>query len=167
MGILIGYLIKIVTLPGLIIDTIINKWVCDFLNIPIHHINYIPLDPEKPAIIYEIPNSYTKTWALAFFPFLLATALAISVFYIGLTWGVSIQYFFIWIGVSIGAHAFPEYSMGDLLWKQSIAEIKQGNYFAVLGIPFVGLIYGARFLHYLWLDIIYGLLLYFLVKDSI
>jgi hypothetical protein len=49
-----------------------------------------------------------------------------------------VAYFFYWLGLSMGMHAFP--STGDLtnLWTIAPAKARKGNLFAILSIPSLG-----------------------------
>jgi len=165
---IIGLLIKVLTIPGLVLDAFINKLICNYLKIPVYQVNYFPIIEEKEAaVVHEIPKDFTKTYGIAILPFIIMSCIAIIIFYVGLNFFPDQDILFIWLGVSVAAHSFPFIDIADLLWNKSVAEIKKGNYFAIAGFPLVIVIYIARGLHYFWLDIIYGLLLYFLVKGEV
>ncbi|MEO1031422.1 MAG: hypothetical protein AAFX55_08450 [Bacteroidota bacterium] len=163
---IIGFIIRALTFPGVILDAFINKIVCQYLKIELLQVNYFTITGEERPVVHEIPKAYAKTFGIAIIPFVIMSLIAIFIFYIGLEFFPNIEIPFIWLGVSIAAHSFPDTAIADVLWKNSLAEIKGGNYLALLGIPFVVIIYIARVLHFFWLDIIYGVLLYFLVKGE-
>ncbi|WCO00711.1 hypothetical protein [Psychroserpens ponticola] len=160
---IIGLLIRMLTFPGVMLDALINKKTCQFLNIELYQVNYFSIAGEELPVIHEIPKEYSKTFGIAIYPFVIMSMIAIAVFYIGNYLFPSIEFIFIWLGISVAAHSFPNTVMGDLLWKSSISEIKGGNYLAIIGIPLVAIIYLARMLHFFWLDIIYGVILYILI----
>jgi len=68
-----------------------------------------------------------------------------------------LAYFFYWLGLSIGMHAFP--STGDLsnLWQVAPALAKIGNVWAVLSVPLIGLLYVLNFGRIVWADLGYGI----------
>ncbi len=168
MGIIIGYLIRLLTFPGVILNTYILKLTCHFLEIKIEHLNYFSFDFEvkNAPVIFETPTNYIKSFGLAILPFLAMSSIASIFFYICIYSIPSIHILFFWLGISIAAHSFPDTIIGKTLWTNSILEIKEGNFIALLGIPLVVIIYIAQFLHILWLDIIYGFILYMLIKGD-
>ncbi len=165
MGIIIGYLVRIVTFPGLILDALINKATCNFLNIKVLKVNYLSVGASE-AVVHEKPERYSTVFSIAIIPFVAISLIAIFIFYIGKNLTPAIGLLCIWLGISVAAHAFPNTKIGGLLWSMSIKEIKEGNYLAIIGLPLVIVIFVARILHVLWLDIIYGVVLFFLVKGG-
>lgn len=164
---IIGILIQVITFPGIIFDQFANKLTCNLLDIDIHDIKYLQFETPISYIVHDIPESYFKIFSLSVIPFIISTLCAILLFTIGYFFdNESIMYAILcWLGISIAAHAFPTNENGDLLWNKSISEVKAGNYFALIGFPLVLVIYFARLLHYVWLDIIYGFVLLFAVVE--
>ena len=68
-----------------------------------------------------------------------------------------LAYFFYWLGLSIGMHAFP--STGDLsnMWKLAPQQAKRGNLLAILSLPLVALLYVLNFARMVWADLGYGI----------
>lgn len=163
---IIGLLIRVLTFPGLILDAFINKITCKYLKIEIFQVNYFTITGEEIPVIHEIPKDYSKAFGIAMLPFITMSIISMVVFYLGLTFFPNIEFLFIWLGLSIAAHSFPNTIIGNLLWKKSIIEIKKGKYLSLIGFPIVIVIYIAKILHFFWLDIIYGFFLYFLMKGE-
>lgn len=168
MGVIIGLLIQIITFPGIIFDQFANKLVCNLLDVKVHEVKYLQFENPAGYVIHDMPDSYLKVFLVSIGPFFISTLVAILMFVLGYTidpdQGI-IRLVFNWLGISIAAHAFPTSKNGDLLWKQSLLEVKSKNYIALIGFPLVAIIYLARLLHFLWLDIIYGVILLLLVVD--
>ncbi|WP_053991557.1 hypothetical protein [Mangrovimonas sp. TPBH4] len=163
---IIGLLIRLLTFPGVILDAYFNKITCNYLKIELLQVNYFTITGEELPVVHEIPEEYSKTFGIAVLPFTIMSLISLLLFYVGLELFPNSDFLFVWLGVSIAAHSFPNTTMGDLLWSNSLKEVKKGNYIALIGIPLVIIIYIARILHYFWLDIIYGFLLYYLVKGE-
>ncbi len=166
MGIIIGYIVRLITFPGLILDAFVNKKLCDFLKLEVQKVNYFALDAKELPVVHEIPKKYIDTFSIAILPFIIMSFISATLFYIGLQSSPEIEILFMWLGISIAAHSFPNTVIGKLLWINSISEIKGGNYLAIIGIPLVIIIYIARILHVLWLDVIYGIGLYILIRNN-
>ncbi|OUR98090.1 hypothetical protein A9Q86_13600 [Flavobacteriales bacterium 33_180_T64] len=166
MGVIVGFLIQILTFPGIIFDQIANKMVCNLLDINVHEVKYLQFEDPAGYVIHDIPESYLKVFLISIGPFFISTLIAILIFGLGYTLDDHdglVRLFFNWLGISIAAHAFPTSKNGSILWKQSILEVKNKNYLALVGLPLVIIIFIARLLHFLWLDIIYGFILLLLV----
>ncbi|WP_298893504.1 hypothetical protein [uncultured Psychroserpens sp.] len=168
MGSIVGLLIQIITFPGIIFDQFANKIVCNLLDIEVHEVKYLQFESPAGYVIHDIPESYLKVFLISIGPFFISTLVAILMFVLGYSLDSNdgvLRLVFNWLGISIAAHAFPTSKNGDLLWKQSLMEVKNKNYIALIGFPLVLIIYLARLLHYFWLDVIYGLVLLLLIVE--
>jgi hypothetical protein len=67
-----------------------------------------------------------------------------------------LSYFLLWLGVSIGMHAFPSIGNGQSLLAQARKEASSFNLLAILSYPLVWAIYLANVLRFFWLDYLYG-----------
>ena len=68
-----------------------------------------------------------------------------------------LSYFWIWLGVSIGMHAFPSTQDARNLWQAAKQAAKTRNLLALASFPLVVLIYAANLLSFFWIDYLYGL----------
>jgi hypothetical protein len=68
-----------------------------------------------------------------------------------------IAYFFYWLGLSIGMHAFP--STGDLsnLYEMAPEEAKRWNPLAIISLPLIVILYVLNFARVIWADLGYGI----------
>ena len=76
-----------------------------------------------------------------------------------------ISYFLIWLGVSIGMHAFPSTQDAKVLWQQAKIAAGRWNPLALVSFPLVVVIYAANLLRFFWLDYLYGFALGFLLPE--
>jgi hypothetical protein len=72
-----------------------------------------------------------------------------------------LSYFMIWLGISIGMHAFPSTQDASNLWHSARQSVSSGNLLAVIGFPLVIVIYVANILSVFWFDYLYGIALGF------
>ncbi|WP_298755319.1 hypothetical protein [uncultured Psychroserpens sp.] len=129
---------------------------------------YLQFESPVGYVIHDVPESYLKVFLISISPFFISTLVAILMFVLGYSLDSNdgvLRLVFNWLGISIATHAFPTSKNGDLLWKQSLMEVKNKNYIALIGFPLVLIIYLARLLHYFWLDVIYGLILLLLIVE--
>jgi len=68
-----------------------------------------------------------------------------------------LAYFFYWLGLSIGMHAFP--STHDLqgMWKVMPEAAKRFNLLAIVSYPIVGILYVLNYARVIWADLGYGI----------
>jgi len=68
-----------------------------------------------------------------------------------------LAYFFYWLGLSIGMHAFP--STGDLsnLWEMAPSKAKHGNLLAIISLPLVAVLYVLNLARVVWADLGFGI----------
>ncbi|MFD2561307.1 hypothetical protein [Aquimarina rubra] len=163
MDLLIGYAIRLITFPGLILKAFINKLICNMLGLQVQKVNYLALDEHVLSVEHEKPRSYTYVLAMVLIPFLEMSLLAMVLFNMGKYLIPNSEIIFLWLGISVATHSFPESDVGHLLFKKSLKQIKDGNYLAAFNLPLALLIQISTKPYFFWLHLLYGTLLYFLV----
>ena len=68
-----------------------------------------------------------------------------------------VSYFLLWLGLSIGMHAFPSTQDANVLWHYAKKSASAFNPLAVLSLPLVVVIYCANIGSMFWLDLLYGI----------
>jgi len=68
-----------------------------------------------------------------------------------------LAYFFYWLGLSIGMHAFPSTTDLSNLWAVAPVRAKQGNLLALISLPLIALLYVLNFGRVIWADLGYGI----------
>ena len=66
-------------------------------------------------------------------------------------------YFFYWLGLSIGMHAFPSTHDLNWLWQLAPGEARKANWLAIISLPLIGILYVLNFLRVVWADLGYGI----------
>lgn len=68
-----------------------------------------------------------------------------------------LAYFFYWLGISIGMHAFPSTDDLSNIWEMAPEKAKKGNLLAILSLPLVGMLYVLNLARVVWADLGYGI----------
>ena len=89
MGQLIGFFIRIITFPGLILDYYINKKTANFLSIFILKDDFSKVLSGE-ALEIDTTSKYYKLWLFSFLPLLIQTLIALIVCYFA-AWAISIS----------------------------------------------------------------------------
>ena len=124
-------------------------------------------------MIHEEPQSFTSAFLIAMGPFIINSLLCVLFCFPAMvpvrTFGHKdpICYFLIWLGISIGMHAFPSTQDARVLWQQAKKAVGNFNPLALASFPLVIVIYAANLLRFFWLDYLYGIGLGFVLPELI
>lgn len=157
-----GQVIAALTFPGVIVHEIAHQLVCRILKVPVMKVCYFQFENPSGYVVHENPREAYKSLLIGIGPFifntlvggLIASGGAVSVMIFNA--GTVIDYFLIWLGVSIAMHAFP--STGDA--KQIWDAVKRKDtpvFIKILGAPIVLAIYVGAVLSVVWFDAVYGI----------
>ena len=126
-----GEIVALITFPGVIFHEIGHRLFCDLLHVPVYKICYFTYGTECGYVVHEPTDKAWKAFFITFGPLLINTLLCIILtFPFGLTkvllgsaeWDKGYMYYLmVWLGFSIGIHAFP--SKTDLsLFNRTLKE---------------------------------------------
>lgn len=168
-----GNIISFLTFPGVIVHEIAHQLFCRICRVAVLDVKYFA-PGKNPAgyVVHEIPNKLSHQALIAVGPFfvnsiigvLIAMSAIVPVF--NFDSGTLLDYFMIWLGVSIAMHSFP--STGDA--KSILEALKtMDSPFALklLLYPIIGLIYIGSYGSIVWLDLLYGVGISLLIPNLI
>ncbi len=159
----LGWLIALVTFPGIILHEWAHKFFCDRTRVPVYKACYFRLGNPAGYVLHGPVNSYGKTFLISIAPFIINTVIAVIVFFIAVIIPLGLAaYILYWLGISVAMHSFPSSQDADSLWQHSKRALKS-NPLALLGFPVVGLIKLSSLLSRIWFDLLYAVALFLLV----
>jgi hypothetical protein len=158
-----GFVIAIATFPGVIVHETAHLFFCRLFNLAVYDVCFFRFGNPAGYVIHERTNNFRALFFVSMGPFFVNTALCILFCTAAFlpVWVLKVDdylaYFFYWLGLSIGMHAFP--STGDLgnLWQVAPPLAKSGNVWAILSVPLIGLLYVLNFGRIVWADLGYGI----------
>ncbi len=158
-----GWLIALITFPGIILHEWAHKFFCDRTKVPVYKTCYFRLGNPAGYVLHGPVDSYWKAFLISTAPFLINTAIAVISFFIAaiIHRGLA-AYILYWLGISIAMHSFPSSEDADNLWGYSKTAFRK-NPLALLGFPIVGLMKLAARLSAVWLGLLYAVALLILV----
>ena len=172
MVIIPGFIISLLTFPGVIIHELSHFIFCRLRKIPVFEVKYLQLDMSVMGyVIHAEPEDFKSVFLISAGPLIFNTLLCLiiclpaSIPYIIFNDRSIATYFFLWLGVSIGMHAFPSSQDAMNLWERAKNKNNSKNPFAILSIPFVLLIRLANILSFFWFDVFYGFFIGILVPQ--
>jgi hypothetical protein len=68
-----------------------------------------------------------------------------------------IAYFYYWLGLSIGMHAFPSTVDLSNLWAAAPGLARRGNVLAIVSLPIAAVLYVLNLARFVWADLGYGI----------
>ena len=154
-----GWLIAIITFPGIILHEWAHKFFCDRTGVPVYKTCYFRLGNPAGYVIHGQVDNYGKAFLISTAPFLVNTIIAAIFFVIAVILPLGlISYILYWLGISIAMHSFPSSEDADNLWHYSKRALRR-NPLALFGFPVVGLIKLAGILSAIWFDLLYAVAL--------
>jgi hypothetical protein len=160
-----GFVITVLTFPGVIVHEAAHLLFCKLRGVRVFKVCYFQLGTPAGYVLHEPPESFLTTLLVCVGPFIINSLLCVVFcFPAYLPYRVfqiqdPIAMFFLWLGVSIGMHAFPSIGDGTVLWKHAVRGAKALNPLAILSMPLVLVIVAANIGSIFWLDAMYGLAL--------
>jgi Putative zincin peptidase len=166
-----GWLIGLVTFPGVIVHEAAHLFFCKVRRVAVFDVCFFRVGNPAGYVIHEPPASFTSSFLIAVGPFIINSLLCIlfcfPAFVPVKVFGHAdpISYFLIGLGVSIGMHAFPSTQDAKVLWQQAKIAAGRWNPLALVSFPLVVVIYAANLLRFFWLDYLYGIALGFFLPE--
>jgi len=158
-----GEIISLLTFPGVIVHEAAHQLFCRISRLAVFEVCYFRWGNPAGYVVHEATPDFYKSFLVSMGPFFVNTLLCVvfcSAAFVPI-WELDVfdplAYFFYWLGLSIGMHAFP--STHDLkgMWQLMPAAAKRFNLLAILSYPLVGVLYVLNFARVVWADLGYGI----------
>ena len=162
LGTLLGFIVPIVTFPGVIVHELAHQLFCRLARVAIFDVCYFRVGRPSGYVIHEPPRSAYQNILIDVGPFFVNTVLGalVSLPVAYPMWELSAEpamgLVSSWLGVSIAMHAFPSVGDANQLWK-SVVGGEAPLALKIVVIPIVLLIYAGAIASVFWLDVIYGI----------
>ena len=157
-----GWFIAYLTFPGVIIHEAAHLLFCKICRVPVLDVCFFRVGNPAGYVIHEEVKDFTSAFLIAVGPFLLNSLLCLVFCFPAFVpvriFGQTdlLSYFMLWLGVSIGMHAFPSTQDAHGLWIQARRAARSLNPLALVSFPLVIGIYIANVLSVVWFDYLYG-----------
>lgn len=160
-----GTLVALLTFPGVICHEYAHYWACKRRRVRVLDVVFFRLGDPAGYVEHERIRDHGDAFWVATAPFFVNSIAAILVILIGASYDAfaprHVSYgtvLSLWLGVSLGMHAFPSKVDANTLWRLTRQNWKK-SIAAAVSIPIVFMIYVGHYLTYLWFDLIYSILL--------
>jgi hypothetical protein len=159
-----GFVISIATFPGVVVHEFAHMLFCRLRGVKVLDVCFFRVGNPAGYVVHERTSEFTSTLLIAVGPFIVNTLLCLFLCLLAFIpyriFGRKedpLVLFQLWLGISIGMHAFP--STGDArgLWAHAKEAAQEGSVLAYCSYPLVGFIYLANVLSFFWFDAMYGM----------
>jgi hypothetical protein len=168
-----GFVISILTFPGVIVHEAAHAFFCRMFKAPILEVKYFQFGNPAGYVIHGDPENFKGHFFITMGPFIINSALCIlfcSAAFLPV-WVLNIKdplsWFFYWLGLSIGMHAFPSTQDLKVLWRNAPRQAKAHDPWALLSLPLIVILYPLNFLRVIWADLGYGIAIGVLVPIAL
>lgn len=156
-----GILISILTFPGIIVHELAHQLFCRWFKIPVFDVCYVRFENPMGYVVHEKSNKGYQTILISIGPFIINTVIAFLVaFPAAMQFKFDdanfLDYILIYLGVSIGSHAFPSTGDAQSLWESVMQSGEHTLFTKIIVAPIVGFIYIGALGSFFWLDFAYG-----------
>jgi hypothetical protein len=158
-----GPVIAALTFPGVIIHEAGHLFFCKLFKLQVFDVKFFRLGNPAGYVIHEQTKNFTAQCFVSMGPFFANTVLCIlfcSAAFLPV-WELKVfdplAYFFYWLGLAIGMHAFPSTTDLSHLWDQAPALAKKGNILAIISLPLAGALVILNYARVIWADLGYGI----------
>jgi hypothetical protein len=158
-----GWLVSLFTFPGVIVHEAGHFLFCRIFKLAILDVCFFRVGNPAGYVTHERTERFVPAFFVAMGPFVTNTVLCIvfcSAAFLPV-WELEVvdplAYFFYWLGLSIGMHAFPSTEDLTSLWHLAPSAARRGNPLALISFPLVAVLYVLNFLRIIWADLGYGI----------
>lgn len=160
-----GFFVAILTFPGVIVHESAHMLFCKLRGIAVLDVCFFQFGNPCGYVVHEKVDDFTGAFLVSVGPFFLNSLLCIFIClpaYLPMQiFGVKepVSLVLMWLGVSIGMHAFPSNQDAMNLYAQAKAAAATLNPLAILSFPLVLVIFAANVLSIFWADFFYAMAL--------
>jgi hypothetical protein len=154
--------VSALTFPGVIVHEAAHMLFCRLNKVAVLDVCYFRFGNPSGYVVHETPRNFWTTFSISVGPLFVNSLLCILFCFPAFVpvrifdHGDVVTYFFLWLGLSIGMHAFPSTGDAHVLWRQAGIEVDKHNWPVIFAFPLVALIFVANFGNFFWLDLFYG-----------
>jgi hypothetical protein len=158
-----GFIVSTATFPGVIIHEAGHMLACRIRRVAVFDVCFFRFGNPAGYVLHEPIEDFNTAFLVSVGPLFANTLLCILICfptYLPMRYfGVpsAFSYALLWLGVSIGMHAFPSTQDAHNLYDQAKKAARSANPLAILSFPLVAAIYIANALSVVWFDYIYGI----------
>lgn len=127
-----SYVPSLLTFPGVVLRQVVHLGFCRVAGVKVLDVRFFRYDTPSGYVLHEMPKSFQTSLVLALGPLFVHSLICLGLCSIALVpWryydevaGIH-SVFLMWMGLSIGVHAFPPRRDSSNMWTLTRKEIRQ------------------------------------------
>jgi len=152
-----GFIISLLTFPGIIVHEFAHQLFCRLFHVPVFKVCYFRLGNPAGYVLHEKPKEDWQQVLIGIGPFFVNTILGLLIAFpaaaaFNFHDDSPLNAILIYLGASIAMHSFPSRGDAESIWKN----LEGKTFKKILVSPLMLLIYIGAFGSIVWLDLIYG-----------
>jgi hypothetical protein len=157
-----GEFIALLTFPGVIVHEAAHMLFCRLGGVAVFDVCFFRWGNPAGYVVHEEPKNFQTAFLISVGPFIVNSLVCIVLCFPAFVpvrifdRSDPLSLFLLWLGLSIGMHAFPSTQDAKVLQYHAKAAAARHNPLAVVSLPLVGVIFVANIGSFFWLDLIYG-----------
>jgi len=158
-----GPIIAFVTFPGVIVHEAGHLFFCKLFKLQVYDVCFFRFGNPAGYVVHEKSENFTAMFFVSMGPFFANTLLCVlfcSAAFLPI-WELKVEdpiaYFYYWLGLSIGMHAFPSTVDLSNLWAAAPDLARRGNVLAIVSLPIAAVLYVLNLARFVWADLGYGI----------
>jgi len=158
-----GQVIALLTFPGVIIHETAHLFFCKLFKLKVFNVCFFRFGNPAGYVIHENSENFTAQFFVSMGPFVVNTVLCVIFCTAAFlpVWELKVNdplaYFYYWLGLSIGMHAFPSTTDLSHVWKAAPPLAKKGNLLAIVSLPLSAVLVVLNYGRVIWADLGYGI----------
>ncbi len=158
-----GPVIALLTFPGVIVHETGHFFFCRLFRLAVFDVCFFRLGNPAGYVIHERTDNFKALFFVSMGPFFVNTLLCMVFCTAAFlpVWELKtpdpLAYFFYWLGLSIGMHAFPSKDDLSNIWELAPEKAKHGNVLAIVSLPLIAILYVLNYARVVWADLGYGI----------
>jgi hypothetical protein len=168
-----GFIISLLTFPGVIVHELAHQLVCWLLRIPVFEVCYFRLRVRGSVgfVRHGIPPTGWGSLLVGLGPLLINSIVGVVIaFPAAIDWMLGVLHgwdiVIAWLGVSIAMHSFPSTGDAASIWR-AVNGPRNSFLEKMVAVPLVALIWIGAIGSIFWLDAIYGFLIALILPGMI
>ena len=157
-----GEIIALLTFPGVIVHEAAHMLFCRLGGVAVFDVCFFRWGNPAGYVVHEEPKSFQTAFLISVGPLIVNSLVCILLCFPAFV-PVRIfdrqdplSYFLLWLGLSIGMHAFPSTQDANVLLHHAKIAAARYNPLAIISFPLVVVIFIANIGSFFWLDLMYG-----------
>ena len=157
-----GIVIAVATFPGVIVHEAAHLFFCRWRRVAVFEVCFFQFKNPCGYVMHEPVEDFNTAFLIDVGPLIINSLLCVLICFPAFIpvrlydMKEPLAYVLLWVGMSIGMHAFPSSGDAQNLWQDAKKAAKQFNPLAILSMPLVGLIILANVARFFWFDAIYA-----------